>query len=402
MKIVNTIIVILILSGGSLLAQNAIPAGQSLPDSSGQSLFGRFFLTGNGFISYQKSINQNNSSWFPALYPILIAKFSNKLFFESELAIEQSEGKTNIEMEYATLHFILNKFFSIGAGKFLSPFGTYQERLHPTWVNKFSEVPLGFSHDGVMVGPMSEVGIETRGGSPFGSSKINYAVYLSNGPALNTTTTDSMMTGMLEYGNFIDNNKNKALGGRIGFLPFSNSSLELGFSRQNAKVGDEKDSLYKNAKAAMHGFDLNYVKSIPHLKGILDMKGQYNHVMIDKTNKGNSSMDSMNTSSGMYDISQAYYVQIAFRPAFVKNKIIQKMELAGRFSAIHTSEKGMLNDNKNQISVGLNYWFGWRTVLKLDYQFLKTKGGENESAFLVQLAVAHPKIKFKKTKEENK
>jgi len=34
-----------------------------------------------------------------------------------------------------------------------------------------------------------------------------------------------------------DNNNDKAFGGRLGIFPFTNSSLELGFSGYSAKVG---------------------------------------------------------------------------------------------------------------------------------------------------------------------
>ncbi|MEO6902299.1 MAG: hypothetical protein ABI315_04000 [Bacteroidia bacterium] len=378
----------LIILHSSLYAQDSIPSALTIQSDSSKPLLGRFLLTGNGFINYERRVDKKGEAWNEELSPILLWRISKRFFFETEVAIKPDISNTEVELDYATLHYKLNKFFTLGAGKFLSPFGIFQERLHPMWINKFPDAPLGFNHEGTLIGPMSEIGIELRGGSPLGVSKINYVAYISNGPALNTNT-NSPMGGMLEPGGYIDNNKNKALGFRLGFLPFSNSSLELGFSWQDAKVGDEKDAVYKRARAVMHGFDLSYVKSIPSLKSIIDMKGQYNHVLLDKTNNGNSSMGSMGSA---YDVSEAYFFQVAVRPALVRKKIISSLELAGRVSVTNVSQMDLPNENKTLISASLNYWFSWRTVVKLSYQALKQKGEKDELGLFIQLAVVHPRF----------
>jgi hypothetical protein len=401
MKPVNLLIALLVLFTGALWAQDTLSVCKTDTSRSGIHIP---MLTGNGFINFEKMSDENSPVLHGALYPILIWKISNKFFFENETDIAFEENALKIDIEYATLHYEVNKFVSIGAGKFLSPFGAFQERIHPSWINKFAEAPLGLGHEGIMVGPMAEVGVELRGGSALGSSKINYGAYISNGPALVTGTGDSMMTGMLEYGNLEDNNNNKAVGGRLGFLPFSNSSLEVGISRQDARVGNKNDSLFSKAKSVMHAFDLSYVKNIPSWKGILDIKGQLNHVLIDKTDSSTADMNTMSNSTGMLSISESYFLQCSFRPALLKKKILHNCEMALRYSAATVSDKGMSSQNVTQISLGLNYWLNWRTVLKFNYQMSREKAKEDQSAFLVQLAVGNPHISFKKKKgkEENK
>ncbi len=399
MKALTIIVVILNLLAPCLHAQDSVAVGKTMQGDSSKPFLGRFMLTGNGFVNYERRVDKNEQAWHAELSPILLWRISKRFFFETEVVIQSDISKADVELDYATLHYKLNQFFTLGAGKFLSPFGIFQERLHPAWINKFPEAPLGFNHEGRLIGPMSEIGIELRGGAPIGASKINYVAYISNGPALNTDT-NSIMGGMLESGRYIDNNKNKAIGARFGFLPFSNSSLELGISWQDAKVGDEKDPVYKRARAVMHGFDLSYLKGIPSLKSIVDIKGQYNHVLLDKTNNGSSSssssMGSMGTSA--YDISQAYFCQVAFRPALMKNKIVSRAEIAGRVSVTHVAEMNMARENKTLISASMNYWFSWRTVLKFSYQVLKEKGKKDELGFIVQLAVVQPRF-FHRTKK---
>jgi hypothetical protein len=375
----------------------ALAASEMQQDDSGKSNAWIPMLTGNGFINFEKTISEEKPVLHGAIYPIIIWKISSKLFFEQETEIAIEDQKVKVDLEYATLHYTINKYFSIGAGKFLSPFGTYQERIHPEWINKFPEAPLGLSHDGILVGAMSEVGIEIRGGSAMGNSKINYAGYISNGPALVTGASgDSSMAGMLEYGNLLDNNNNKAVGGRLGFLPFSNSSLEIGISNQYAKVGNKNDSLFSKAKVAMHAFDLSFVKSIPYLKGILDVKGQFNQVLFDKTDSSSSA--DMNSMSNSASVSQAYYIQCSFRPALLQKKIIPKCELVGRYSAVNVFEPGMPFKNVNQFAVGFNYWLSWRSVVKFSYQVSVEENRKNESAFFVQLAIGNPRFKFKSKK----
>ena len=410
MKICIAIISIL-LTCGILSAQNAnnLPADTTKKKSNG------FLLTVNGFVNFEKTSAEN--ILHGSISPVVVWKISEKFFFEGEEEMSVDKNRIKFDVMYATLHWRLNDYVRFGAGKFLSPNGTYQERLHPAWINKFPEAPLGFSHDGILIVPMDEVGVEARGGVPVGSSKINYVVYASNGPEL-STASGGMNMGSLVFGNYLDNNWDKAIGGRIGFLPLSNSSLEIGYSRQNARVGYDDDPLYENARVVMHGFDLSYVKAVSPIKSLLDVKGQYNHVMLDRYYDGTSSSSSSSHTSGTsdsYEISKAYYVQVALRPALVQNTFLQKLELAGRFSGVSlppgmsdASSKHLATvtteepsrQNINHWAVGLNYWFSWRTVLKLAWQQTEDAKAKSENIFLVQIAIAHPKINFIKLKQQ--
>jgi hypothetical protein len=172
-----------------------------------------------------------------------------------------------------------------------------------------------------------------------------------------------------------DNNNNKSIGGRIGLFPFSNSSLEIGFSGLTGKVGT-KDTPYENTQAMLGAIDLSFVKNITPLKGVIDIKGQLNYSKVD-----NNSYLLPDTSLNIYydfnNESYAYYGQISYRPAFVNNKIIKNIEAVFRYSEMQTPEGSLWEQNPSTLGFGLNYWFDWRTVLKIGYQI---GNGANEHA----------------------
>jgi len=64
-------------------------------------------------------------------------QFKDWIMFESELEIETSdEGETEIAVEYSQLNFLVHDNVTLVVGKFLSPIGQFQERLHPSWINR--------------------------------------------------------------------------------------------------------------------------------------------------------------------------------------------------------------------------------------------------------------------------
>jgi hypothetical protein len=339
----------------------------------------KFLLTGYGFAGFEK-IGDENSTFGPAGFsPIFLWKKSDHLFFESEAEFEIEDGKLNIGLEYATLHYKVNKYFTFSAGKFLSPFGIFTNRLHPAWINKFAEKPLGFSEKSGMIGPMAEFGASIRGGTQLGGGKINYIAYISNGPKLNSGDKDPLEAGKLEYDNLGDNNNNKAVGGRIGLLPFSNSSLEIGFSGQYAGVGDEK-STYKNVASQMYAGDFSLIQKIDFLKSNVDIKAQYNLVNVSKTNY----TDTLTNSYSFNNNSTAWFAQLAIRPAFLEKGLLKKVEFAGRYSAMKTPEKAFWGTEKSVITAGVNYWLAWNSVIKFNYQIEKRMGAKYENGFIIQ------------------
>lgn len=311
--------------------------------------------------------------------PIFLWKPSERIFIEAELETELEGEETEIALEYANASFILNKYMTLRAGKFLSPFGIYQDRLHPGWINKLPTAPLGYGHDGV--GPSAELGLDLRGGIPLGSSKMNYSFYISNGPTLNIGDDEPDEGGMLKYENADDNNKNKVVGGRLGFLPLSNSSLEIGGSFQTGKVGT-RETIYKDIKTQQYALDLTYVKQLDFIKGVLDVKGQWNWVNVDKADYVDPDDPTGNTTYTFDNKRNSLFTWAAYRPTMAQSKFLKKTELVFRYSALNPPAGSKEPEKLKQYTYGINYWINWRTAFKMAYQ-----SQENNNTFYMQIAV---------------
>ncbi|MEP1305415.1 MAG: hypothetical protein ABJM22_05945 [Balneola sp.] len=340
----------------------------------------------------------NNSFISGTFAPILLWQQGEKILFESELEVEFEGDGVQFALEYANISYILNDYATLRVGNFLTPFGAFNDRLHPAWINKLSTAPLGMGHD--PVGPTSEFGAELRGASSIGEAKMNYSLYLSNGAILEVHDEDTLKPPSTSINglNFVDNNNEKAIGGRLGFLPFNNSALEVGLSAQYTSDISDRDSEYDGIASLNYAVDLSYVKnSISAIKGSIDLKAQWNQVNIDEFGIVLPDGDELIIKQE----NSAYYAQLAYRPSLSKSTFLSNLEFIGRYSGIDLTEPSehdegvepvaMRNKNKilqiqnlitpeageeeghqeadrTQWSFGVNYWISWRSAIKLSYQ----------------------------------
>ena len=358
--------------------------------------------------------------------PIFLWRQSDKILFEAEAEIAYGDEGVDFALEYANISYILSDYFVFRFGNFLTPFGIFGERLHPNWINRFPTNPLGFDHHNP-VGPFAEFGVELRGGAPLGNARINYAAYLSNGPKLHVDTSADPLEVNTSYQNFSDNNDNKAVGGRIGILPFSNASLELGISGQYASIGD-RDTGFEDINSLMYALDLTYVKnSIPGIKGSIDLKGQWNYVDEDRFQL----IDGENNITEVDNDKSAYFAMFSYRPTLSGSELLSNLEMVVRYSSLdiideasfiagegdgHTHEMptepdpvisslgssptegriitqvghdeephDSLSGDQSQWAFGLNYWLTWRSVLKFSYQV--TDNEDDVPGFFIHYAL---------------
>ncbi|MDI1356001.1 MAG: hypothetical protein PSX36_13860 [bacterium] len=318
--------------------------------------------------------------------PIILWRHGDRFLFESELEMEYMSNIFSLNLGYASASYLVTKGLVIKGGKILIPFGTFGEKFHPSWSNKLASAPLGFGHDGMV--PMADVGVEVKGGVQVGSAKLSYAAYAVNGPRIKDGTEEPTEAGMLSFENMNDNNRNKAFGARLGILPLQNSSLELGGSVYYALPGSFKspfagdpklkDLNYNNVTALLTALDLCFVKIIQPLSGVLDIKGQYNVSKISNATYFNPSDTARYT---FQNNASSYYIQVAFRPSLLDNKVLKNFELVGRYSVYNTPKKSLWESEQSQIQFGLDYWFTWRTVIKVSYQINNgTMGGSGMSS----------------------
>ncbi len=313
-----------------------------------------------------------------AFSPIFLFKYSDKFIFETELEFELENNKLNIGLEYVDMMYVVNDYVTIRAGKFLLPFGTFMERLHPSWINRFSNKPLGFGHDGIA--PSSDIGIEARGAFPIGSSTLNYSVYVTNGPRLKTGVIEPDEAGMLLFQNFEDNNLSKAVGGRIGFLPFSNSSVEIGLSAYSAGSVGDQNSQYNGVDAFLWAADFSFVKQITPLRGVLDIKAQYNHSKVGNAYYSNPE-DTLSSPYTFNNLSSAYYAQISYRPSMSGNPFLKNVEFVNRYSRLQNPTGSLWEGKESEISFGINYWLSWRSVIKINYHYTIKEGEDSGQTF---------------------
>lgn len=339
-------------------------------------------ITGWADVGFQDRKGEN-STFSASFNPIVLWKLSDRLFFEGELEFELEGNETEIDLEYANLSYILNDYVTLKGGRFLSPFGTFAERLHPGWINKLPDAPLPFGHTGIA--PTSDLGLQASGGFPAGPTKFNYAVYVSNGPRLNTGEDEPEEAGLLHFDNNTDLNNSKAVGTRIGFLPIP--ELELGYSFQYARVG-----VGGGVNAYLHSVDLGYVRDSKLLKGVIDVKAQWVWSKVDDFTFDPDG--SLGFGPLMFDNRRdGGYAQLAYRLSKFSNKFIQNLEGVCRWDMINNpsgapEETGF---DEKRWTFGLNYWLGSSTVIKAAYQFgdrrVPGEGKENVNAILLQAAM---------------
>lgn len=356
----------------------------------------KLMLSGITWFGFQAALNDTNKYTVKNSFndygfsPMFLWKLSDKFFFESEIEINQGE----FELEYAKLSVLVNKYMTIGAGRMLTPFGAYGEKWEPTHIERFANAPLRPNDDllpddtHLFWGAI--MGVDVRGRVPMGNSRMSYALYVSNGPLLSKDENGRPM-GVIQYENLLEeNNNNKEIGGRIGFLPFANSSFEIGFSGKQGIAGDISDSAYRNIGASAYAVDFSFVKPVSAIKSIVGIKGQYNTLTVDKADYYLNDSTNYTFDNTM----SSYFATFSFRPAMIDNKILKNFELLVRYNALTPPKDAVWGaKDKNgeggtitRLDIGLDYWLSWRTGIRFAYETTSMPDGSKSSMFLARFA----------------
>lgn len=245
--------------------------------------------------------------------------------FESDLAeppgVSGFHGVVRKEVDYAQLDFIANPYLTVTLGRFLTPFGIFNERLYPVWIRNLQTDPLILP---IGIGPSNaSTGAMLRGGfKATWNFNFNYAVYFS---ALSTVTPV---------------NSDRFAGGRAGiFVP--KARLEIGGSFQHL-LQDERSNLF--------GFHLIWQpQSLP-----LDIRAE-----TARSRRGSG-----------YWLESAYRLsQVPFwRDALRRTQVVARMQ--------QSFPGGLPSDvvasvNTNMFEFGLNYYLmdGWKATSSYGRQF---------------------------------
>ena len=109
-------------------------------------------LTGNaGFFT---NVNGGETELVPEINPVLLLPLGDRWLVESRAEFigefERPDGggayggKVEQEIDYLQVDYIANKYLTVTAGRFLTPFGIYNERLYPIWIRSLQPTPLIF------------------------------------------------------------------------------------------------------------------------------------------------------------------------------------------------------------------------------------------------------------------
>ncbi len=313
--------------------------------------------------------------------PIFHYQYRDLVMLEAELEFNVNEdGTTDTELGYMTIDWFLNDYVAVIAGKFLSPVGQFRQNIHPSWINKLVSAPPGFGHDGAA--PISDMGIQLRGGFPMAGMRTNYSVYVSNGPELKTESdngTEFELDGIAADGFGADRDGEKTWGGRFAVLPFSSLEIGVSFATGKATVTE----LEKNAVAAppvgplTGGIPRSYDvigADFVWFSGNMSLRGEYIESEIGEATTG-----ALGTASEG-GIWEAIYTQFAYR---LPNTKWEGVIRYGDFDAPRLSK------DVTQISVGVNYLLTNNFIVKTSYEFNdgEVSGSKADyDKFLTQLA----------------
>jgi hypothetical protein len=156
-----------ILLTGALLTATHAPA-QSTPLISG----------GAGFLT---STSGGKTSYIPTVMPLLAAPLGSHILVEGRATLLEDlypsggsdSGYSHLyydALTYMQLNYLVSSHMTIIAGEYLTPFGSYNERLTPIWISNFEDAPLSFN---LGIGTGSSVGGMLRGSAV---SKRNFSL----------------------------------------------------------------------------------------------------------------------------------------------------------------------------------------------------------------------------------
>jgi hypothetical protein len=183
----------------------------------------------SGGVGFYSATSQGTTTMQPVIAPVLTMPIGTRWLIESRADLRgfifQQNGNSGPyqanffeTLEYAQVDFFATPHVTITAGRFLTPFNIYNERLSPIWIHKFEDAPI-----------IDPIGI-TRGysdgamlrGSAISRDKyaISYVAYFS------TLTTINKLESQ------------RAAGGRVSIF-FPTHRVEVGTSYARLLQGTE-------------------------------------------------------------------------------------------------------------------------------------------------------------------
>jgi hypothetical protein len=376
--------VLLCPSGNSLLAQDSTavaPQVVNSPQGGGE----KFLLAGEVFTLWQnnqvKGAPSTNSFGADPLGLMLmpLVKLNDRFFLDVQVEIAANPGPGGgaaINLNEAIIYYKVAPALYLFAGNFQPRWGLY-EGILDDFTNRYCSDPIGMG-----LGAQTESGIGIQGGFQAGYSKLSYQFYIANGPQL-VVDSSGAANGQMNYGNYTDNNKNKAIGGAIGFLPFSNSSLELNVSGQYTPKTGDAGSAFENISNTALAASINYYHVFNPI--MVRLQGQYEHTQTQNFNLYTDASETTLLVPQFNNVMSGWYLGATVRASGSENVFISNLELGGRIGTLTLPQNAMWGGNQmNQTTVCLTYWFTWKTPLNIAYDVYTQSGSPTQTALTIR------------------
>jgi hypothetical protein len=186
----------------------------------------------SGAIGFFTNTNKGPTSFTPILTPVVALPMTHRFLFETRdyLTENITPRKNNLSdqtkffkgVSYLQVDYLAAPHLTLVAGKILTPFATFNERLSPIWIGNFQDGPLTFPIGNVGGGG---VGGEARG-SAVSTSKVNidYAYFFfSHVGGTNFSST-------------------RSTGGRVEAY-FPSTGVEIGTSYDRTLEGTQRNAI---------------------------------------------------------------------------------------------------------------------------------------------------------------
>ena len=279
-------------------------------------------------LAYNTFFQGGTPNLHPLVSPVILIPLGQNWLIESRDTFEINlapvpgesgyKGYLQKEVDYLQVDYIANPFLTITVGRYLTPFGVYNERLYPVWIRDLQSDPLILP---ISTGPSGAgTGAMLRGGfKATPKMEINYATYFS------TLSRDTPL----------DSDRN--IGARAGiFLP--GPRLEVGGSFQHLLQGDRSNA-----------FGFHFAWQPPPLP--LDIRAEY----------------------ARSDTGSGYWIESAYRLSQVPvwHDEMRRVQLVARVQQYYTGkvvDPDLPGVNTNMFEFGMNYYF------RDDFRFVSSYG----------------------------
>jgi hypothetical protein len=244
-------------------------------------------------------------------------------------------GPVDKHVDYAQVDYIANSHVTITAGRFLTPFGIFNERLYPVWIRALQPDPLILP-----INTAPSDGAMLRGGfSVSPQANLNYAAYVS-ATRIGIDSVDS----------------ERHVGGRMGFF-FPGPRLEVGGSWQKTLQDDRKNAF---------GVHMGWQPA----KAPLNLRAEFAH----------SFVGSGYWIESAYRLSQAHFWQKAMR----RTEVVARAQqfYVGSAGADAAAAADLPGADTREADFGVNYFLrdGLKGIASYGRQF-SSAGNFNQWSF---------------------